>query len=342
VRTIASPRAGRGGFASDAAKKLRLIRSFLTLRPTWCSWQITDKCNFRCSFCSAWRSAETRGEQSLEEIDASAQALRRMGTMVVSLTGGEPLMRKDLPAIVATIGRHHFTFVTTNGSLVTAQSARALAESGLWGVGVSLDYADPERHDAARGIEGAHRRAVEALRHLQAERIDGRPKVNLMFTLMNDNFGDLVELAELAQGIGCSFRVQPYSVLKTGDTSLVYRQPVSEELLKLRRRFSNFATNPVVLEKFDAALNGGVPDCVAGRYMLNIDPAGNVAKCPEDREHAVGHILRDDTAVLLRRLRERHRSNTCRECWYNCRNELEVSYTLRGMLRGGLGNFFGR
>ena len=223
-----------------------------------------------------------------------------------------------------------------------AERARALAEAGLWGVGVSLDYADPQRHDALRGKEGAHHRAMEALRILQEARIGGRPRVNLMITLMHDNFDDIAELAEFARGVGCSFRVQPYSILKTGDTGLQHPRPVAGRLLELRRRYQNFITNPVVLEKFDTALNGGVPGCVAGRYMLNIDPTGRVAKCPEDRLNPVGHILHTDGKTLVRLLKERHRSNTCSDCWYNCRSELEVSYTARGMFYAGMRNFFGR
>jgi MoaA/NifB/PqqE/SkfB family radical SAM enzyme len=323
------------------AKKFSLFKTAAAGRPTWCSWQLTDRCNFRCRFCSAWQRPPGT-EQTLEQIEHSARNLTRIGTMVVSMTGGEPLMRRDLPEIVRAVGRYHFTFVSTNGSLVTESRARDLAAAGLWGVGVSLDYADAERHDAARGHPGAHRRAVEALRILQAARIGKRPQVNMMITLMRDNFDDLPLLARLAADIGCSFRVQPYSTLKTGDRGLIYPHPVSARLRALQRRYPNFITNPVALKKFDQALTEGVPGCVAGRFMLNIDPRGRVAKCPEDQAHPVGHILTDDARTLLARLREKHRINTCRDCWYNCRNEIEVSYTFRGMFHGGRRNFRGR
>jgi len=328
--------------AENMAKKFGFFKTFLARRPVWCSWQVTDLCNFRCKFCAVWKKRSNGREQTLEEIEQSAGKLACIGTMVVSITGGEPLLRKDLPAVVRAIGRHHFTFISTNGWLITRERARALAEAGLWGVGVSLDYADPQRHDALRGKEGAHHRAMEALRILQEARIGGRPRVNLMITLMHDNFDDIAELAEFARGVGCSFRVQPYSILKTGDTGLQHPRPVAGRLLELRRRYQNFITNPVVLEKFDTALNGGVPGCVAGRYMLNIDPTGRVAKCPEDRLNPVGHILHTDGKTLVRLLKERHRSNTCSDCWYNCRSELEVSYTARGMFYAGMRNFFGR
>lgn len=328
-------------FIRDAVKQFRMIGTIFSRRPTWCSWQLTDKCNFRCKFCSVWQKS-AGAEQTLAEIAESADRLARIGTMVVSLTGGEPLTRPDLPEIIRTIGRHHFTFISTNGSMITPENARALAEAGLWGVGVSLDYADAERHDAARNHQGAYRKAVAALKILQAARINKRPQVNMMITLMHDNLDDIPKLAELAKSIGCSFRVQTYSTLKTGDPGLIYPHAVSAKLLELRRRYVNFVTNPVVLEKFDQALKEGVPGCVAGRHMMNIDPRGNVAICPENQDNPVGHILRDGSAPLLASLKKSHLANTCRDCWYNCRNELEVCYSFRGMFYGGLRNFFNR
>lgn len=329
-------------FGRGLARKTRLLATFLRRRPVWCSWQLTDACNYRCKFCSAWKKQHNASEQTLSEIEESAARLARIGTMVVSMTGGEPLLRRDLPSVVRAISRHHLAFISTNGSLVTSESASALARAGLWGVGVSLDYADPRRHDAARGVEGAHRQAVDALRIFQEERIGNWPQVNVMFTLMHDNLDDIPAIAELAQELGCGFRVQPYSTLKTGDVGLQYQGSVSQRLQDLHKRYPNFATNPAVLEKFDIALTSGVPGCIAGQYMLNIDPAGQVAKCPESQDEPIGHILRDDSKTLIRRLKEQHRANTCQACWYNCRNELEVSYTARGMFHAGMRNFFRR
>jgi radical SAM protein with 4Fe4S-binding SPASM domain len=322
----------------EMARPFGLFRTFVARRPVWCSWQITDRCNFRCKMCSVWKR-DTGAEQTVGEIAQSSANLARIGTMVVSMTGGEPLLRQDLPEIVRAISRHHFPFVSTNGSLVTQEVAGALTEAGLWGVGVSLDYADATRHDAVRGHTGAYEQAIAALELLQAARIRKRPQVNMMITLMHDNLEDLPRLAELATRIGCGFRIQTYSTLKTNDKERVYPHPVSKALLSLQRQYPNLATNRVVLEKFDQALTEGVPGCVAGRYMLNIDPRGNVAKCPEDQANPVGHILRDDAKTLLARLKERHRTNTCKACWYNCRNELEVCYTMRGMFYGGMRNF---
>ncbi len=315
-------------------KNTGFFSSFMLRRPVWCSWQLTDKCNFRCKFCSIWKKKDTSGQMSLAEIEQAAAKLAQIGPMMVSMTGGEPLMRPDLGSIIHAVDRYHYSFISTNGSLVTRERAKELVKAGLWGVGVSLDYARPEKHNENRGFPGAYDRALNALEHFLAVRVKGRPQVNLMFTLLNDNLQDLEQLAKLTREIGCTFRVQAYSSLKTLDNSMQHPEPVSEKLLALHRKYPHFITNRVVLEKFDQAITEGVPGCIAGKYMINIDPRGYVSICPESQAYHVGHILRDENGILLERLREKHKKNTCKSCWYNCRNELEVSYSMRGMWYG--------
>jgi len=321
-------------------RNARFFKSYLLRRPVWCSWQLTDKCNFRCQFCSVWKKEDDSQQLDLQEIALAAEKLAKIGPMMVSLTGGEPLMRNDLPEIINIISRYHYTFISTNGSLVTREKARELVKAGLWGVGVSVDYARPALHDENRQFPGAYERALNALEIFQNERKNGRPQVNLMFTLMKDNLQDIEKLAEITKKIGCSFRVQAYSNLKTHDNSLQYPRPVSQDLLALHKKYPHFITNQVVLEKFDQAITTGVPDCIAGLYMINIDPRGYVSICPENQDNPVGHILRDDNDTLLANLKEKHNTNRCQSCWYNCRNELEVCYSFRGMWFSGKRNTF--
>ncbi len=325
---------GKSSVRKKFMKNAGFFRSFVTRRPVWCSWQLTDKCNFRCNFCSVWRKKTNTEQMSLAEIRQAAYKLASIGPMMVSMTGGEPLMRKDLPEIIATMDEHHFSFISTNGSLVTRELAREIVKAGLWGIGVSVDYACPEKHDTNRGYKGAYEQALHAIEIFRSEQINGRPQVNFMFTLLNDNLTDLDEIAKMSGQLGCTFRVQAYSHLKTNDNSMQHGQPVSDKLLALHKKYSHFVTNRVVLEKFDQAITEGVPGCIAGKYMINIDPRGFVAKCPEDQKNHVGHILHDPMDILLQRLKKKHQQNTCRSCWYNCRNELEVSYSMRGMWYG--------
>ncbi len=136
---------------------------------------VTDKCNFRCQYCMP---AEIFGPDfeflpqhkllSFEEITRLTAIFTSLGVGKIRITGGEPLMRKDLPSLIRMIRQVegvHDIAMTTNGSLL-ARHAKALKEAGLDRVTVSLDSLDDERFgkmngrgyhvsDVLKGIEAA-------------------------------------------------------------------------------------------------------------------------------------------------------------------------------------------
>ena len=321
------------GKLSPWKKRLRLVGSYFVGRPLWCAWQATYRCNFRCSFCNYWQEpVRAADEQTLEDIRRGSANLARIGSLLISVAGGEPLIRADLPQMVAALAEHHFPLITTNGWLATRDLARTLYRFGLWGVSVSLDYADPERHDRQRGVKGAFDRAVRALRIFSEERTARWQRVNIMAVLNHENLDDMEPLIQLALEHNAWFMVQPYSRRKTGDRRFIHPVGAGERLLALRRKYPNFLSNPLFLRRFDVAADGGVPGCLAGKAFFNIDNFGRVAQCVEDRAHPVGFIQSDPIEALLARLAERRAQTRCQACWYNCRGEIESLYTLSGAL----------
>ena len=314
-------------------KKLRLVRTWASRHPTWCAWQVTYRCNFRCRFCHYW--CDPLGKQpepTLEQYAVGARKLASYGTLLVSLAGGEPMLRPELPQIVREVGRYHFPFVTTNGWFVTEETARQLMEAGVWGVSVSIDYADADRHDTKRSMDGAWEQAWRAVELLSAARMQKWQRVNVMAVLMDDNIDEMEGLIRLAGRYGACFMVQPYCDLKSGKGEYSPRASVSGRLLELKKKYKNFLSNPLFLSRFDAALDGGVPGCAAGRAFFNIDNYGYVAKCVEALDRPVANILRDAPQSIMASLKDAHRANSCTACWYNCRGEVESIYFPRGFL----------
>lgn len=310
-------------------KKLRLIRTRLARRPLWTTWQLTYRCNFRCRFCDYWRDPMGKlPEQSLAQFDIGSAKLAQWGSLLVSLAGGEPLLRRDLVEIVRLIARWHFPFITTNGYLLTQQLAHDLFAAGCWGISVSLDYADPGRHDQARGIPGAYDRAVQALATCSQARRHPWQRVNLMAVLLDDNLDQVEPLLQLAARHDAYFMIQPYSALKTGNHTFrpSRESNVARHLLDLKQKYPNFLSNATFLSRFDAALNGGVPNCAAGRAFFNIDSTGDIAICVEQRSHPLANLYRDNMTTIAHRLRRAARGNHCHQCWYNCRGEVESLY----------------
>lgn len=318
---------------SPSEKKWRLFRSWTSRHPIWCAWQVTYRCNFRCRFCGYWHDPLGQTpEPTVKDYARGARKLARFGTLLVSLAGGEPFLRLDLPDIIGEIGEYHFPFVTTNGWLVTPESAREVMKAGLWGVSVSIDYADAAKHDRKRGMIGAWEQAWRAVELLSAARVYDYQRVNVIAVLMDDNIDELESLMELAARHGAYFMVQPYGYLKTGSKSFVHNDgEVSPRLLEMHRRHANFLSNPYYLSRFDEFLRGGVPNCGAGRAFFNIDSTGDIAICVECKHQPVANLYHDSIQLVYERLREASRNNACMSCWYNCRGEVESLYNPVGL-----------
>jgi cyclic pyranopterin phosphate synthase len=133
---------------------------------------VTDKCNFRCTYCMPAEGLEWLGRKeilSFEEITRLVRVLARLGVDEIRLTGGEPLVRRDLPTLVGMLARTDGVrdlSLTTNGVLLD-RLAGPLVEAGLQRLNVSLDslnhvrFAEITRRDALdavlRGLEEAER-----------------------------------------------------------------------------------------------------------------------------------------------------------------------------------------
>lgn len=125
------------------------------------------RCNLRCAHCSA--EALVREDEATLSAEAwrdVADQAAALGVFHVGLTGGEPLVREDLEGLVRAIGPERFVvYVVTNGTLLTAARARSLHAAGVDIVGVSLDSAISDDHDAIRRRRGASTSAWGAVRN---------------------------------------------------------------------------------------------------------------------------------------------------------------------------------
>jgi MoaA/NifB/PqqE/SkfB family radical SAM enzyme len=314
-------------------RKLGVISSYFLRRQLWVAWQVTYRCNFRCSFCGYWTDRfPSENELRPEQFALGAEKLYEIGNMMISLAGGEPLLRKDLPDIVEALAKYHLPMITTNGWLVTEELARELWGRGLYGASVSIDFNDAEKHDAARGVKGAYARAVRALDFFSRTRTKARQKLNLMAVLRHDNLEEMEKLILLAKRHDAYFMVQPYCPMKNGVQALAPGSNTSRHLLALKKRHGNFLSNTEFLARFDDAANGGVAGCVAGRSFFNIDHKGDIAKCVEAMDNPIGNILTMTAKEIAEGLAKAYRENTCNQCWYNCRGEVEVMYSPRGLI----------
>src|ERR1700742_2599695 len=113
---------------------------------------VTDRCDFRCAYCMSedMNFLPKRDVLSLEELDRLCSAFVRLGTRKLRVTGGEPLVRRDIMTLFRSLSRHLTSgaldelTLTTNGSQL-GRYATELAECGVRRVNVSLDTLDPQK-----------------------------------------------------------------------------------------------------------------------------------------------------------------------------------------------------
>jgi len=173
---------------------------------------VTDRCNFRCSFCMPRNPVWLDRSELLtfEEIGRVARIFARMGVSKVRLTGGEPLMRRGIERLVeilSSIEGIESVSMTTNGYLLEEMAER-LKRAGLSGVTVSLHSLKPERYEQIVGVPGVFEKVVRGIR--RAIEVGLSPvKVNVVIT-RGCNDDEVLDFAELARRTGISVRFIEY------------------------------------------------------------------------------------------------------------------------------------
>ncbi len=233
----------------------RLGRPLETLRIS-----ITDRCNFRCVYCMPkevfgreYAFLERRELLTLEELARVAGIFARLGVRTVRITGGEPLVRRNVEHLVELLaaletpdGEKLELALTTNGS-VLAQKAEALAAAGLSRVTVSLDSLDDGAFRALNDVDFPVQRVLEGI---EAAAAAGLPvKVNAVVK-RGANDGDVLELAEHFRGSGHVLRFIEY--MDVGSTNGWRLEDVISAAEIVQRIGERWPLEPVGAERPDA------------------------------------------------------------------------------------------
>jgi MoaA/NifB/PqqE/SkfB family radical SAM enzyme len=156
----------------DLTRKL-MRKLFGRTIPSTCTLSTINTCQADCIHCSAAQSMQqSRENLSTEEFKAAVDQALELGVVNVTLSGGEPLLRKDLFDIVAHVEPDKANcMMFTNGELLTRENARRLKEAGMFSVMVSLDSPRAADHDAMRRRPGMFDKAVDGIRNLLEEEV---------------------------------------------------------------------------------------------------------------------------------------------------------------------------
>jgi len=188
-------------------------------------WNITRRCNLKCVHCYAHaKDIPFDNELTTEEGKGLIDDLSAFGSPVMLFSGGEPLVRKDLPQLAAyAVEKGMRAVISTNGTLITPKMARTLKEIGLSYVGISLDGMQ-EINDRFRGITGAFKSALEGIKNSQ----DAGIKVGLRFTVNKFNVKEIPKIFQLLEEMNIP-RVCFYHLVYAGRGTELIKDDLTHE-----------------------------------------------------------------------------------------------------------------
>ncbi|MFW5987453.1 MAG: 12,18-didecarboxysiroheme deacetylase [Methanohalophilus sp.] len=188
-------------------------------------WNITRKCNLKCIHCYAQADdKDFEGELSTEEGKRLIDDLAAFKTPVILFSGGEPLVRKDLPELAEyAVSKGLRAVISTNGTLIDMDMAKKLKEIGLSYVGISIDGME-ETNDRFRGLQGAFKKALEGVHNCMKAGI----KVGLRFTINKSNFREIPAIFDLLEEEKIP-RICFYHLVYAGRGSDLIKQDLTHE-----------------------------------------------------------------------------------------------------------------
>lgn len=295
---------------------------------------VTGRCNLRCTYCLHFDSPSDCGKDlPLDDWLRFIDELRRCAVMEVTITGGEPLLRRDLTSLLEGVVKGQMRYrLLTNGILVTDAFAAFLASTGRCAsVQVSLDGGRPSVHDVFRG-KGSFAKALRGIEALRRHRL----KVSVRLTVHQSNVDYLPEAARfLLEELGLdSFSLSSAQFLGRCQTTaasvqltIEQRSAAMEALAALDQKYPGriqSSAGPLAEAKHwsqmrTAALAGQSTSPNGGRLTgcrcmfseLAVRPDGVIVPCQQIGHLTLGRINECDLAdvwqnsPILRRLRTR-------------------------------------
>ena len=310
------------GMAIEKTKlAFKYYRNVAQKRPISVNLEITKKCNATCDFCDYWK---TKKENTIEDY---GPIVKKIDPMMVTITGGEPMLRPDHLNIIRNLKKAvpvSYLAMITNGSLLTIDKAKELHKAGINQIAISVDYID-DRHDTSRGIPGLWKRIEEIVPQLPGVGFDS---VNLNWIIMEDNFDQTKDVAELAKKWGVNVSYTSYSDLKNMNESHFLSKKNAErfpsliqELIHFKRKYKTIRSSDFFLSMMPQFYkHKQIEGCPAGLRWIQITPEGWYKPCSELPPTVFWEDYDKDKSFD---------KQECTLCWYGCRGENQTPINLQ-------------
>lgn len=201
-------------------------RPFTPGAPFQVVWDVTNACNLRCKHCYASAGEPLKDELSTVEALDLIDKLAVMGVPILALSGGEPLVRRD----ILQLARHArkrgiYVAMATNGTMLTEARTQDLRGAGVEYLQISLDGADAATHDGFRGMPGSFDRTMAGIRNAVASKFF----VNISTTVTRQNVDQVPEIIDLCNELGVNW-FMAYNFVPAGRGKDMVENDLSPEM----------------------------------------------------------------------------------------------------------------
>lgn len=257
--------------------------------PLVVSWNVTRKCNLKCSHCyiNATKD-ELQGELNTEEAKRLIDQITDVSRPLLILSGGEPLLRSDIYELIRYGTDKGLRMgLGSNGSLIDEAVAKNLMDAGVKTVSFSLDSCTPERHDDFRGVKGSWQKAVQAITALRQNGV----LVQVNTTVTQQNHGEIDEIMSLAEGLGVEnfhlfFLVPTGRGTRIADISpAMYEGMIKSTFAKTGKHRLNVRPSCApqfmrIAKDMGLDMRQWIRGCIAGLYYCRVYPNGDITPRP--------------------------------------------------------------
>ncbi len=243
-------------------------------------FELTHRCNLRCAFCCN-RKDEDEAGLSLDEWRRVIGELRELGTLYVTLTGGEPLAHPEFFEIAAAVRERHMAIrLLTNGTLIDDEAADRIAALHPLSVEMSLHGAKASTHDEATGVAGSFAAVVNALELLRERDVT----VALKTPVTRRNLAEVNLISDFAESHGVPVRIDSAITPRDDGNRAPLRYAIDDsEGEVLEALVNRLGRQPV------ARRTAGGTNCGLGRSTVTIDPCGEIYPCVLWRTSSYGN-----------------------------------------------------
>ncbi|CCH56034.1 Radical SAM domain protein [Fibrisoma limi BUZ 3] len=237
----------------------------LVSHPVLCNYYVTYRCNATCSFCDIWERPSPY--VTPENVRENLRDLKRLGVRVIDFTGGEPLLHRQLPDLLAEAKQLGFiTTITTNGLLYPkyADRLRGLVDM----LHFSLDSPIAEEHDRSRGVT-CFDKVMESIG--VARQLGERP--DILFTVFEHNVGQIKQLhEEICLPNNLVLILNPVFEYNSVDTGEQFSEATLQQMTWWGRQKNVYLNDAFIQLRRDGGNHVDNPVCRAGSTTLVISP----------------------------------------------------------------------